>query len=138
VTLLIGIQGTLFTYDYFFVVPNLPEYESAHTKNIDRAILHGLAIAKPAEPILLPVSLEFSFIFTVFYTGYPPEQFQRDVRYTLEYSEYFVLSFGRFYVGVDNLPEGPFTYILGKWDGDPCANPQRSLETRLWKVGRCE
>ncbi len=137
---LVGLQAILFAYSYFFVIPNVPEYESAFAKNIDRAISYGVAIAKPSEPILLPVSLEFSFIFTAFYTNYPPEAFHRDVKYTVDYSEYFVVSFGRFHIGVENLPDpdGPFTYILGKWDADPCANPQRSLETRLWKVGRCE
>jgi 4-amino-4-deoxy-L-arabinose transferase-like glycosyltransferase len=140
VVALVGLQAILFAYDYFFVISSVPEYESAFAKNIDRAITTGVTIAKPSEPILLPLGLEFSFIFTVFYTSYPPEAFHRDVRYTLQYSDYFVYSFGRFYVGVDNLPDpnGPFTYVLGKWDEDPCANPKRSLETRLWKVGRCE
>ncbi len=139
VSALLGLQAILFAYDFFWVFPSVPEYESAYAKNFDRAISRGLAIAQPAEPILLQPNLEFSFIFTLFYTSYPPEKFQREVKYTLQYSEYWVLSFGRFYVGVDNLPDpqGSFVYILGKWDPYPCAEPKLVWETRLWKVGRC-
>lgn len=139
ISFLIGLQAIVFSYDYFFVFPSLPEYESAFAKNFDRAIANGIAISKPSDPILLPTSLEFNYIFVNFYTSYPPEKFQHEVRYTLQYSEYFVLSFGRFFIGVDNLPDPrPFTYVLGKWDADPCLNPRRVWETRLWKVGRCE
>jgi hypothetical protein len=140
VSALVALQAILFTYDYFLVFPSVPEYESAYVKNIDRAIAQGLAMAQPTDPILLQPSLEFSFIFVLFYSSYPPEQFHREVRYTLDYSEYWVLSFGRFYVGMDNLPDpqGTFSYILGKWNPDPCPNPKRFWETRLWKVGRCE
>ena len=107
--------------------------------NYDRAIAQGIALAGPTEPILLQTGLEYSFIFTLFYTSYPPDQFHRQVNYTTELSEYWVRSFGRFYVGAENLPDpqGEFTYILGKWNPDPCVAPEPALETRLWKVGRC-
>ena len=140
VSALVALQVFLFVYDYFWVFPELPEYESAFTKNYDRAIEQGIALARPDEPILLQPGLEYSFIFTLFYTSYPPEQFHREVKYSTDLSEYWVRSFGRFYVGVENLPDpqGEFTYILGKWNPDPCPNPEPAAETRLWKVGRCE
>jgi hypothetical protein len=135
----VALQAALFAFDYFLVLPNVPEYQSAYTANYDRAIAKGLAMAPPSDPILLQPSLEFSYIFVLFYTSYPPEEFHREARYTLEYSEYWVHSFGRFYIGEENLPNprGPFSYILGKWVADPCPDPTRYWETRMWKVGRC-
>lgn len=139
VSALVALQVLAFVYDYFWVFPALPEYESAYTKNYDRAIEQGIALAQPDEPILLQTGLENSFIFTLFYTSYPPDQFHREVKYSTDLSEYWVRSFGRFYVGVDSLPDprGKFTYILAKWAPDPCPNPEPASETRLWKVGRC-
>ena len=138
-SLLVALQATFFFYDYFLVFPGLPTYEIAYAKNFDRAIATGLEMAPPSDPILLQPSLEFSFISVLFYTSYPPEKFQREVKYTLEFSEYYVYSFGRFYIGENTLPDsGAFSYILGKWVSDPCPNPKRLWETRLWKVGRCE
>jgi hypothetical protein len=140
VSALIVLQVLVFVYDYFWIFPALPEYESAFTKNYDRAIAQGVALARPTEPILLQPGLEYSFIFTLFYTSYPPDQFHREVDYSTELSEYWVRSFGRFYVGVESLPKprGEFIYILGKSYPDPCPTPKPALETRMWKVGRCE
>jgi 4-amino-4-deoxy-L-arabinose transferase-like glycosyltransferase len=137
---LIGLEVVLFAWDYFLVLPGVPEFQSAWAANYDRAIATGLTDAPSSDPILLQPGLEFSHIFVLFYTSYPPAQFQHEVNYTLQYSEYWVRSFGRFYIGVNNLPDphGTFSYILGKWVPDPCPNPIRFWETRLWKVGRCK
>lgn len=135
---LVAIQAISFVYDYFFVFPTDPDYELAYVKNIDRAISTGAASAEASEPILLSSGMELSYIFAAFYTEYPPDQFQRQVKYTTQNGLYDVISFGRFYVNADYMPRVPFTYILGKWEQDPCANPKRFLESRLWKVGHCD
>ncbi len=135
---LVAIQALVFTFDYFFVFPTDPDYELAYVKNMDRAISTGVAMAAPSEPILLSSGMELSYIFAAFYTDYPPGQFQHEVKYTTEHGLYDVISFGRFYVNANRLPEGSFAYVLGKWDQDPCANPKRFWESRLWKVGQCE
>jgi 4-amino-4-deoxy-L-arabinose transferase-like glycosyltransferase len=139
-TVLITIQAILFLHEYFFVAPLSPDYQLAYVQNFDRALDFGLNNAGASENIILTNGMEEAYILAMFYTSYPPEKFQHDVRYTTAFGKYTVLSVGRFYVGVSNLPNpnASFTYVFGKWDNSPCANPKRVWETRLWKVGQCE
>ncbi|MBI4789638.1 MAG: glycosyltransferase family 39 protein [Chloroflexi bacterium] len=136
---LVMLQALVFVADYFLVYPTVPDVELAFFKGLDRAVSRGLAVAGPSEPILVTDRIVLPEILTAFYSNYAPSDYQRELRYTVEYGAIIVKSFGRFYFGLDNLPNpsAPFTYILGKWDDDPCAKPQASLETRLWQVGRC-
>lgn len=140
ITVLIAIQAIFFSFEYFFVAPLSPDYQLAYIQNFDRALDMGLSNASASENIILTDGMEEAYILAIFYTGYPPEKFQHDVRYTTAFGKYTVLSVGRFYVGVSKLPDpnAGFTYVLGKWDDTPCVNPKRFWETRLWQVGHCD
>lgn len=136
---LIALQAGVFSFDYFLIYPALPDTELAFFKGFDRAIAKGLAIAEPSDEILVTDRIDLPYILTAFYAGYPPEQYQHEIKYTIEHGAINVQSFGRFYFGLDNLPKSrsSFTYVLAKWDQDPCAHPKPFLDTRLWKVGKC-
>lgn len=136
---LISVQSLVFLFDYFFVYPTSPDTEIAYFKGFDRAIRTGVGVAEPADEILVTNRIAPPYVLTAFHTSYPPENYQRQVHFTLESEAIQVKSLGRFYFGVENLPDvnAPLTYVLGKWEEPPCANPKVSLDTRLWQVGRC-
>jgi 4-amino-4-deoxy-L-arabinose transferase-like glycosyltransferase len=139
VSVLVALHGLIFAMDYFFVYPRQPETELAFYRGFDRAIAKSLEVAKPADSILVTDRILLPYIMVAFYSAYPPDRFHREVYYTVGGDAIEVASLGRFYFGMDHLPDAnaPFTYVLAKWDEDPCPNPQSFLETRLWKVGRC-
>ena len=138
-TVLIAIQALVFAVDYNFVYPTVPDVQLAFFQGFERAIGKGLAVADSSENILVTDQIVLPYILTAFYAGYPPDQYQREIKYTTEYGAINVRSFGRFYFGKQNLPDlnHPFTYVLAKSDPNPCPNPEAFLDTRLWKVGKC-
>ncbi len=140
VTALIVVQAGVFVVDYFFVYPAQPDTELAFFKGFDRALNKGLTIADVSDNILVTNRIALPYFLTAFSSAYPPDRYPRDLQYTIEQGAVNVQSLGRFYFGMENLPNpsGSFTYVLAKWDEAPCARPQSFLETRLWKVGRCD
>ncbi len=136
---LVAIQAIAFASDYFFVYPTSPDTEIAFFKGFDRALNQGISIASPSDTILVTERIAQPHMLTATYANYPPEKYQREVAPQLNSDQIQIKSLGRFHFGADNIPnpDGPFTFVLGKWDQDPCANPRIALETRLWKVGRC-
>lgn len=135
---LIALQAILFTYDYFFIYPRLPDAELAFYKGFERAFKTSLTLAEPSEAIWVTNRILLPYFLVAFYSAYPPAAYRADIRYTLEYGTVNVQSLGRFYFGKENLLTDPsFVYVLAKWDELPCREPQFALETRLWQVGRC-
>ena len=130
----------VFLSAYYFLYPKQPEVELAFDRGFDRAIYKGLEIAQPAEPILVTDRISLPYILVAFHTAYPSAQFQQEVQRAYENDAIQVYSIGRFYFGSDNLrdPHAPLTFVLAKWDNDPCTATQFFLETRLWKVGKCK
>lgn len=140
VTALVLVQASIFVFDYFVSYPSEPDAELAFFKGFDRAMSKGLSIAEPTEKILVTNRIDLPYFLVAFFASYPPGQYQHEIRYTEENGAINVESFGRFYFGIDNLPDPqqPFTYVLAKWDSIPCANAQSFFETRLWQVGKCD
>jgi 4-amino-4-deoxy-L-arabinose transferase-like glycosyltransferase len=139
VALLIALQATVFIGAYFGEYSSRPDSQLAYFQGFDRAILRGVAIAAPTEPILVTDAIQWPYLLVLFYTQYAPADFQNQVNARTDLGEITVLNFGRFNFGADNLsdPSAPFTFVLAKWDDDPCAQPALAFETRLWKVGTC-
>jgi 4-amino-4-deoxy-L-arabinose transferase-like glycosyltransferase len=139
VAALIVVQAGVFAVDYFFVYPSQPDTELAFFKGFDRALNKGLTIAGASDNILVTNRIALPYFLTAFISTYPPDRYPREIKYTIEQGAVNVQSLGRFYFGMENLPNpnASFTYVLAKWDDAPCANVESFLETRLWKVGRC-
>lgn len=135
---LVALQSIVFAIDYYFVYPTLPDSEIAFFKGFDRALSKGVAIAAPNDPMLVTARIAQPQMLTAMYLNYPPEKYQREVT-SPPNDPIHIHAIGRYYFGADSLPDAdaPFTFVLGKWDADPCDNPTIALETRLWKVGKC-
>jgi hypothetical protein len=136
---LVMLQASVFVTDYFGVYPRMPDTELAFYKGFERALHRGIATAAPTEAILVTNRILLPYFLVAFYSRYPPLEYQRDLRYTLDYGTVNVQSLGRYYFDVEHLPKDQptFVYVLAKWDEVPCPDPRMLLETRLWQVGRC-
>ncbi len=136
---LVAVQAIVFSMDYYIFYPTAPDTALAFFQGFDRALSTGLAAAGPTDAVLVTARIALPDILTAFYASYPPEEYARDRRYSLEYGGIQVKSLGRFYFGVENLPNphAPFTFVLAKWDEVPCLDRKPVLETRMWQVGKC-
>ncbi len=139
VSVLVAIQAGLFVYEYFWVYPTATETIESFYTNYDRALATGLAAAKPDEAVLITQLIPIPHLVTAFYESYPPDRYQRDIRFNIAYGTAAFSSLGRFYFGTGSLPdrEQPFTFVLDKREAKPCDKPERLLETKLWQVGKC-
>ncbi len=138
VAVLIAVQASAFAVDYFLIYPARIETTEAFFNNFDRALAKGVELADPNDEILVSTARILPETLTAFFSRYPPEDYQRDVRYNNRYGQLTIESFGRFYFDAAYLPEcSHFTFVYSKFAQPPCESPQVQWQTRLWQVGQC-
>lgn len=136
--LLIAVQASVFALDYFFVYATRIEATEVFFSNFDRALAKGTELAGPTGNIVISTATILPETLTVFFSQYPPESYQRDVRYNERYGRVIIESFGRYYFDASYLPDrSHFTFVFSKFAKLPCDSPQVQWQTRLWQVGQC-
>ncbi|MBC7448811.1 MAG: hypothetical protein H7330_12210 [Hymenobacteraceae bacterium] len=96
------------------------------------------AQALPAGPVYVTDQVNLYYMYTAFFTRYPPADFQRDVVYHPAGGAYYVESLGRYRFNFNGLPPGqPYGYIVrpGSALGEGDSERHAIYTTDGWEVG---
>jgi 4-amino-4-deoxy-L-arabinose transferase-like glycosyltransferase len=126
---IISLYSILFLYNYFIVYP---------TKfNFPKDLEQPFSLIKNSkQPVLVSNQLPIHYIYILFHTNYPIQDFQKENQNT----NYDVRKVGNFYIdpawlvrdGVKN-----YDFLLGIGQ-KACENEQITYQNSDWKVGWCE
>jgi hypothetical protein len=129
-------EGSLAVRQYF------TDYDSGRIKQefnagLDEAFAELQKL--PAAQLRISNSFSLSYVYTLFFTHYPPHDFQRQVVYDRVDGRFDVARFGRYVFHDDQLAPGPYAYLGRKGETLP-GNAARHIawSNDDWEVGTAE
>lgn len=131
------LEGGLAVQNYFTAYRS-----SAIGAEFNKGLDEAFAAAKqlPVAQIRITNNMPLPYVYTLFFTQYPPREFQRQAQYQLNNGTYQVFRFGKYVFADDYLtPNQPHGYLLRR-DELPANMPGRHtvFANDAWEVGIVE
>lgn len=132
---LISLDGVLAATTYFTTYPK-SEISTAFNTGLEDAF--AAVTRLPVRQVLITDQLPLPYVYTAFFTRYPPRDFQRAVRYRAVNGVYEVSRLGRYVFARQALdPQQSYGYLIDR-NALPAAEPgsRRILyRSARWEVG---
>ena len=128
----------VFSFYYFFAYAK----SSAKSFNygLEKALVNVQKERTQSEKVLISGNIPLPYVYTLFYTRFPPQEFQNHSNYEIINKIYVVHNFDHFYFDLKalNVNSGDsFIYLFHIDESAPCVAPSIISKDKFWKIGRC-